>query len=629
MKNKILALMPLIALMGLTACGSDVVAKPVNYEDPIVTFNGSKEQSLEVYHNVSKIVEDAYHDGSLASDVLDKILYQYAVSIFGRYNKIAKGIDGESSDAITLKAAVADVNPITLVGGDIANEFINKHSAYWTTNSQGKRVDDDAKEIEGTNIPASKSECSRLIARWNAIEKLIANKLFSAVSGGSYSDRGIFSEYKYVHSLANSGKGVTLEGEFHSTIIKKSYKGEDAFNTILYRSHYQNKYGPGEEEDPNEKVNYVEKDLIPDIYKSLLVNQYLVDKKFNAIGNSYARKVNIIAIPKKTDFPKEDDYLLDEIVKEINRKPDYTPSEDEVKTSNFGRAPFAEERFDAYSNAWEGILDGEDSNSILDKIHTRDNNLFVKQTKGEDVYYEGTELGEMLKNYHELDKLGTSEYRKVDSSIISDFTGSGTYPKEVGRNIKTNDILVKDNTTKGWYISNGGLSNLPEAIRTRLFSFSVATAFKENLRDQNLDDRWQWDATKSDWVYTVKDEESSYLARINNAYYLKVSSSSQGSDPTDDILFYDASTSTHYIIQVVEAVRSAKLERDPEKVGDQVYPEDKKEEIINNVSELLTESGTYNSLANKYWLELATLEYHDQVVYDYFKSNYPELFEDK
>lgn len=620
MKNKILVLLPLVALFGLTACDS-VQVKPTDYEKPIVTFNNDEAASLQVYHNVSKIVEDAYHDGSLASDVLDRVLYQYAVSIFGRYNKVVKGLDQSGEEEITLKAAVGGINVETLAGNEVTNKFINKHSSYWTTNNDGKRVDDNGNVVTG-DVNASKSEVARMLGRWQAIEDLIATKLFNAVSGGSYNDRGIFFEYKYVESLSNTNKGVNFSADlpYYKGLIEKSVKPEEVFELgILNRDHYQEKYGLDEVEDPNTKVNYIEKDILPDIYKSLLVNQYLIDKKFNAIGNSYARKVNIIAIPKKTDFPKEDDYIMDEMIKEINAMP-LTPNK--LENGTYARSPFDEERFDEYSDAWVGIPSAS-TDAILGSINARDNSLF--QSGVELGTYLGTEYGEMIKKYHELDKLGTADYKKVDSSIVSDFTGSGTYPKEIGKAIKSNEILVKDNTTKGWYISNGGLSELPDSIRTRLFSFSVATAFLENPHDQDAADRWQY--VDGAWKYEVPEGESSYLARINNAYYLKVQSSSQGSDPMDDILFYDSGTSTHYIIQVVEAVRSAKLETETGIVGSQVYDNEKREEIINSVSEILAESGTYNSLANKYWLELATLKYHDQTVYDYFKANYPELFE--
>ena len=57
------------------------------------------------------------------------------------------------------------------------------------------------------------------------------------------------------------------------------------------------------------------------------------------------------------------------------------------------------------------------------------------------------------------------------------------YSKEVGKQIKTNEILGNDHTENGWYIKNGGLTNLPDSIRNRLFNIGVANAVKEETKE--------------------------------------------------------------------------------------------------------------------------------------------------
>ena len=100
--KKILAV-ALLSTIGLVACNDDIQAKPTNYDDELVSFTDSND---EIYHNLVSIIEDAYRDGSLASSVLDKVLYQYSVSVFGRYNRIAEPYNlGEGE--ITLKEAAA------------------------------------------------------------------------------------------------------------------------------------------------------------------------------------------------------------------------------------------------------------------------------------------------------------------------------------------------------------------------------------------------------------------------------------------------------------------------------------------------------------------------------------------
>ena len=85
--KKVLAV-ALLSTMGLIACGGEVQAKPTNYDDQLITFTDNQD---EIYHNLISIIDDAYRDGTLASAVLDEVLYQYSVSVFGRYNKTASG----------------------------------------------------------------------------------------------------------------------------------------------------------------------------------------------------------------------------------------------------------------------------------------------------------------------------------------------------------------------------------------------------------------------------------------------------------------------------------------------------------------------------------------------------------
>ena len=96
----------LLSVIGLAACSKDVQAKPSDYEESLITFKTDSKD--EIYHNLVSIIEDAYRDGSLPSAVLDRVLYTYSVSVFGRYNKVAKPTNlGEGE--ITLKQAAKAV----------------------------------------------------------------------------------------------------------------------------------------------------------------------------------------------------------------------------------------------------------------------------------------------------------------------------------------------------------------------------------------------------------------------------------------------------------------------------------------------------------------------------------------
>ena len=166
------AAIALLSSFALTACNDEIIAKPTGYDDdsPVVTiegFNGT------VYNNTFTDIYDSIRSGSLASDVLDQLLYQYSVSVFGNYNVVtAKKISQNKFGETTLKAAVAgldldaDDNPTG--GNDVAKAFIKTHSAYWTKNKDGKRVDDQNKEVD-ENADPSLSEYARLNNKWKTI----------------------------------------------------------------------------------------------------------------------------------------------------------------------------------------------------------------------------------------------------------------------------------------------------------------------------------------------------------------------------------------------------------------------------------------------------------------------------
>ena len=94
------------------------------------------------------------------------------------------------------------------------------------------------------------------------------------------------------------------------------------------------------------------------------------------------------------------------------------------------------------------------------------------------------------------------------------------------------------------------------------------------------------------------------------------------------MLFYDRSSSTYYIVQIEEAVSSSKMSKTSDNRYAVTRSSSVMQEIVNEVAKVIAGGESYTTLSNKYWLEKLNLKLHDTVVYEYFKSNYPELFED-
>ena len=611
--KKLLAV-ALLGTMGLAGCSNEVQAKPTGYDDNLLTFS----ENDNIYHNLVSLVEDAYRDGSLASDVLDQVLYQYAVSVFGRYNKIAKPYNlGEGE--ITLKEAAKDIEQHSTYtdgvrstsGATKAEEFINKFKAYQSLDNDGNRK---------TEAADKQSEFDRVMAKWQTIEDRIAINLYNDIIGGSYSERGVFSEKKFLISLRSGLNKVanpyTLEADkMHEVVFTPDVEDKEVFDATdgyLNRENYQTKAAwslEGDDEDVETAViRYVEDELIPIIYRTLLVEQYLLDESYNTLGRSYARKVNVLAIAKN-DY---NTYLMQDFVRnDISVKKTDT---NEVTLNVFNNISAINV---GLRDKIEEITGYEFGSADAQSIMAEFGYQYVAESVAgaKDDYYLGTDYGDMMQEYRKI----TDDILTTDTSAESSFTGSYTYSKEIGKEIKENELANKDYTQNGWYIKNGGLSDLPDEIRTRLYNIGVANA----LDDEDYPDRNYQNDTAADWDvnYTIPEGEGNYVAKINGKYYLKVGSKEAGADPRDDILFKINGTS--YVIQIEEAISASKLSKEST-----VYDSTIKEEIINEVAKVIASDDSYKTLSTKHWLEKCALKYHDQVVYDYFKTNYPELFED-
>lgn len=576
----------MLATLGLTACNQDIHAKPSDHDNDLITFS----DDADIYNNIVELIEDAYRDSSLAADVLNEVLYQYSVSVFGRYNRVAAPYNlGE--DEITLKEAA-----YSILHGDktVANTFIKSHKAYWTVNDDGERINEKGEVVDKDAAPIE-SEYERVVEKWNTIEDRIAIKMYNDIIGGTYSDRGVFSEKKYLASLRS---GLNKVADYKTATTKEDIEFSpdiedvevfDIMEGYLTRDNYQTMYGIGEKENKDAEIRYVEDKIIPEIYRTLLVEQYLINESYNTLGRSYARKVNILSLTKKSDHDGVTNLMKNFVKDNFSAKGDTVTLDD----------------FKAVSDAYKGVdLDAEQEGWL-------EAAGFEAKTLGAETYYVGTEYGDMMTEYAKI----SDDILVTDSTIESDFTGSYTYSKETGKEIKTREIKAKDHTENGWYIKNGGLTNLPDSIRSRLFNIGVANSVKEDTKDRFEDG-------------FVAEEESKYVAKINGAYYLKVSSKENIAADYEDILFYDAASSTYYIIQIEEAISASKLVKgsDAEETGALLTS---REEIINEVAKVISSDDSYKTLSTKHWLEEMNLKYHDTVVYEYFKTNYPELFEDE
>ena len=665
-KNNIIKIgaIALLSCFALTACSDDIIAKPTGYDEnsPFMVVPEGEE---EVYDNNLTAIYDSIREGNLASEVLDQLLYQYSVSVFGNYNRVTAATlsknfkeDGNQDNKFgntTLKQAYAgittDATSGKLVGTATTNDFIKAHTAYWSKDKNGKRVDDLNQPIGDNEAEAnpSQSEYTRLKMRWESIEKRIAKKLYSAISGGSYSDRSVFEELEYLRSLQSSvdnkvsipvkeNKEVDTDKLFKGILTSKvedyqvfSVTTENINGTedyILHREYYQSSCKDANDTaTTDETATYVEDKLIPDIYRQLLVEQYVLDESYDTLGRTSARQVDVLSIAKNSNYSKGAANLMDEFVKNTIFKHDR-------------KKAITLDDFKVVSDAWVGAFMSKADYATNEKTKPMYDLLkaavpgYEAKTSDNKPYFQGTAYGDMMEEY---DKISNNPRTSENEGT---FTNDGAYTKEIGLTIKTRELELQDHTTTGWYVKSVGVDGLPDSIKSQLFDINVANAI--GIKGEGCVE-YKYNNADSKWEITEKDANGNKLINVLGkvvvddttvpaSYFLRNTSRVAGTPIQNDILFEDGNN--YYIVLVNEAIRSNDLnkanyaKKEGQKDDDFLNELLNLENYVNEIVQIVGNTDTNQTLSKKHWLEKMELKYHDTVVYDYFKTNFPELFED-
>ena len=631
-KNVIkIAAITLLSAFALTACDDDIIAKPTGYDEssPIVNINGDS----NIYNNNFTDVYDSIREGSIPSDVLDQLLYQYSVSVFGNYNKVSAALSKSSFEGTTLKEAVKglshDASGDLTGGNQTTKDFINAHSAYWTKNNKGERVRAEGQAEDDVTL----AEFARLEEKWNTIEKRIAQKMYSLISGGSYSEENVFEEGKFLRSLDSSiennviaindtikpFKGVlTAQVEDYDVFKETSKDIEGHDDYILHREFYQSNYKLDEEEKEDQDATYIEEKVLPDIYRQLLVEQYILDKSYDTLGRTSARHISVLSISNNSKYNKGANDLMHTYVYDYIFGDASNPKTIDLKS------------FKMVSNAWIGTFMSDTANyANTDEYKLMDAAVPGYFVGGAKPYFKGTAYGDMMEEIEKINddpKLSENE---------SSYTGSNAYTVEVGKEIKTRELELKDYTTTGWYIKSVGVSSLPEAIKSKLFDINVANALNPtldedgNVKNPCVEYTYENGAWTTNVDKLIAEEKSTsniinVVGKVNGNYFLRNTTRIKDDPVQEDILF--ESDGTYYVVLVEDAIRSKNLDKKniSELDADGLA---QLETYINEIVQIVANNDTYKNLSKKHWLEEMNLKYHDTVVYEYFKTNYPELFD--
>ena len=181
--------------------------------------------------------------------------------------------------------------------------------------------------------------------------------------------------------------------------------------------------------------------------------------------------------------------------------------------------------------------------------------------------------------------------------------------------------MKEDYTTDGWYVKNGGVTELPSAIRDRLFNIRVANSLDDDsLVNEN-------EAAKMGaYEYVDGDKTKDKLTRLpymRNLYGKKVILPSKSLSYDKDhfnYIYHDVDGKAFYVCEVLEAPSTAKLNE-----SSTVYTALEKENISRQVAKILGTKDSYIKDAYTEYLNKYEFTFFDTSLYDYFKSEYPDL----
>ncbi len=565
-KRSLSLLIALGAAFTLASCDS-IEALPNNYNDPIIV--NSDETNADVYDNIMGVLYDAISSNK-KDDVLNKFIEIIAKDQFGEYKDI-KALLAENDDE-KIKA------------------FIENHKgAYVHTNTvtvDGEDKEEDTYLAETFGVTVDEIRKQRLQNFLDSIEEKINETFYNEITSDSYKDSdGKFYEERLARAHYAEMYDVDItKTDWNEGFLTPELKKEDVSEFIHL--------------DDGRYDDYIEKNIVRSVYKDKLVEQYLLENNYSTLGRAYGRKVNMIKLTrgdKDQDLPEK---LLQK----------FADTYINVETPNVD--------FEIVANAWRGFEGLNKDGSA--KLFTNDSaetalleaSGFTKVVVGANVYFKETQYGLLQEKIEKAEKAaqGGRDGRYAtteEKEAYSELTNSYAYTLKKGITVALAKLALEDYTTDGWYVKNGGLTDLPDAIRNRLFNINVSN---------ELDNK------------NHVESQTDYLKVINGHYYLTPSASETSSN-YNYIIYNDGS---YYLIEVQEAVSTSKLNLTNKdsyvnmlKSTDPLFTE----EIAHELAETLGTKDSYINNAYASYIEQYSLVYHDSAIYDYFKEKYPELFD--
>lgn len=574
----------------LLASCDPVHALPKNHDESIVVNNDAEKSEIGIKDNDLLQIYNLIESGK-NEEVVSQILREIAEKKFGSYKEFYEAANDASKQAA----------------------YIAAHSDYFGTEGTEQRFKDFKEDLEAR----------------------ISEAFYNEITSGSYNDEdGKFSEEKFYNAKRYDLydlPAASAEVKANKFYVTKELTKENAFASL--KGEYHN-FTSG-------KRGYIEEKVFPDILKNKLVESYIYDNNPNSLGRAYARRINYIKVSYEEEFGSLWTLLKKfskEYIEDAPGKLDFELVASAVK----GFTVFEESQMvnEIYSDTDETATKVK---ALLEAAHAGESadEKYIDVPASDDYkygtsitlvpagkYYKGTKLGEILKSYEvAIDAEAHGRFAtSTEKAELDKFTGEGK-SKEYGLMQKLISLAKEDYTTEGWFLKNGGATELPSAIRDRLFNIKVA-----NILDDNADF-----TTKSGKEHkaelpaetTLGDyNEKNYLRNINGNKLMLSSEASTFENEHYNYIHQDKDGKAFYIVEVLEAPSTAKFNENLEetvykKAGD--VDTVRIEQLKRQVAKILGTKDSYIKDAYTDILQGYEFKFYDSSLFDYLNNEYPDL----
>ena len=504
MKKKALLLTLASSTLLLSSCGKI----SANFPDGSESLTNA---TIEIDHNTLDVIYDSIKNSdNYESDVSTILNAAIAKEVIGNFKLVE---DGNSYKIVLIGYDQKDDGTATTDAEK--SEFIASHPAYNNWEVSGYKL------ALAETAPTTSEFETRLTAIKNIIDSQVITSLWNEANVAENKRNNRFYEVIFARNVYEQLYDVVLPGVtdektltdilYDNPTYEDHYKSTqgafDGFvdtvedkngltNGVLIDGTYNTNTAEGRDKikevlHVNYYLDYINNTIVPGIIENLLVEQYIFEQQYTAIGNTQSRKVNYITIADNDE--KNANAFMTDFIKKYITTSDAT-----------NQALSTEEKFDIVSTAWKGIgfeiesnesaktlainrfgnptddnpshgLDGHNGAENYESYYATFEN--DETNKKYFTYYENTEFADLVEQYSTL----TNDPATNNSTNYETFTtiDSHNYDPVVGFAIKTDELIIKDFTTNGWQTRDD--SSLPDAVKNKLYSFSLVNEWNSTL----------------------------------------------------------------------------------------------------------------------------------------------------